>query len=277
MIITNKYGAPPEYVMAVKASEQRRNYYSPSMLTDPPRKVHLVRRHYDEIEVDATDRLWSIFGTAVHELLEKQDAGGESEVKLVGEFHGFRLQGSSDLLTPDKIIRDWKVTSVWSVVFDPTMSKYQYQLNAYKRLFELNSYTVNGMQITAILRDWKKTQVKDDYPKIPLVTVDIEPIDSIDDWIADRIDLFEDTANLFDDDLPDCTPEEKWQDPDKWAVMLKGKKRAVKLHLDKAEAERHAANVGGYVEYRQSEPRRCKHYCDARDFCSQYKRESGGS
>jgi hypothetical protein len=277
MIITNKHSAPPEYVMAVRNSEQRRDYYSPSMLTDPPRKIHLVRRYYDVIEVDAIDRLWSLFGTAVHEKLEKQDAGGQAEVKLVGDFHGFRLQGSSDLYTAEDIIRDWKVTSVYSIIFDPAMEKYKYQLNAYRRLFEQNGYKPKGMEVSAILKDWKKNQVKEDYPKIPLVSIAIEVVPDIDDWIADRIDLFEDTANLFDEDLPYCTAEEKWQDPPKWATMARGKKRAVKLHLSEEDATQHASHVsGGYVEYRPSIPKRCEEYCDAKAVCNQYREEHNG-
>lgn len=276
MNIINKHNLPPEYVMAVQANEQPRDYYSPSMLTDPPRKVHLVRRHYNEITIDAIDRLWALFGTAVHEKLEKQDAGNHSEIKLVGNFHGFEMKGTSDLYTQEKIVRDWKVTKVFSIIKDPDLEKYQYQLNAYRRMLEQNGYEVKGMEVTLILKDWSPMQsFKPEYPDNPIVTIPIKHIDAIDDWIADRIDLFEDTANLFDDDLPLCTMEEKWQDPEKWAVMLKAKKKAVKLHLSKEDAEQHAERVSGYVEHRPSVPRRCEKYCDARDFCSQYHAEKG--
>jgi len=30
--------------------------------------------------------------------------------------------------------------------------------------------------------------------------------------------------------LPQCSEEERWQQPDKWALMTKGKKRALKLY-----------------------------------------------
>ena len=44
--------------------------YSVTELLNPPRVRELKRRHYDEIEVDAADMVFALFGTVVHFILQ---------------------------------------------------------------------------------------------------------------------------------------------------------------------------------------------------------------
>jgi hypothetical protein len=69
---------------------------------------------------------------------------------------------------------------------------------------------------------------------------------------------------------PICTPEERWQKPERFAVMMKAKKRALKLYDSQQEAVNHVATLGAgaKVEPRPSEPIRCMHYCSVAQFCS---------
>jgi hypothetical protein len=272
MKITNKHKLPLEYVRAVQADIQERDYYSPSLLEKGPREVHLTRRHFAEISIDAVDRLWALFGTAVHHVMENNAGEGEAEKELTGNFYGYNLQGKSDLITKDGIIRDWKVTSSWTVVFQ-SYEKYYLQANAYKRLFEKNGYTVRGMELVLILRDWSKNKAgrDKDYPQIPIITIGVPVIYDIDEIIADRLDALHDTENWADEDLPPCTPEQRWQTETKYAVKREGRKSAIRVYDDKEEAEARAVKEKGYVEVREGEPRKCAEYCLAAPFCTQYK------
>ena len=77
-----------------------------------------------------------------------------------------------------------------------------------------------------------------------------------------------------DDELPECTDEQLWKE-NKWAVMKRGAKRAVSggVKDNEMDAVNMAADLGPdyYVEARPGKARACK-YCDARQFCHQYKR-----
>jgi len=275
MHITNKHGLPEAFVEAVKSDAEPRDYYSPSMLNDSPRIVHLLRRHWKECAEDAVDSVWKLFGTAVHHVLEKHGSG-QNELTVKGEFMGHSLQGKIDMLDSDGVLRDWKVTSAWTIVYGSKLEDWTIQLNAYRRMLEQMGHEVKGMEVIAILRDWTKSKAKDSdtYPQAQVQVVKIDKLDDIDALIADRLDELEHCANLFDDELPYCTNKDKWQDDDKYAVMMKGKKRAVKLHTNIIDAEEHAANVGGYVEERKGYPRRCLEYCPVREFCNQFKEEN---
>jgi len=275
MNITNRHNLPQAFVDAAKSDAEPRDYYSPSMLNDSPRIVHLLRRHWKECTEDATDSVWRLFGTAVHKVLEEH--GESAELDLEGSFLGHHLRGQCDIAEAG-MIQDWKVTSAWTIVYGSKLGDWAIQLNAYRRMAEQSGSEIKGMQVIAILRDWSKSKARDssDYPQAQVVVVDIPVIKDIDAIIADKLDDFEDSANLFDDDLPHCTNKQKWQDDDKYAVMMRGKKRALKLHLSEEEARSHAVNVGGYVEKRIGYPRRCLEYCPVKDFCNQYKDESNG-
>lgn len=70
--------------------------------------------------------------------------------------------------------------------------------------------------------------------------------------------------------LPECTPEELWQDPAKWAVYRKaGQSRACRILETEDEAQKLADEIGGVVEYRPAKAKRCN-YCTAEPFCEQY-------
>lgn len=71
MKITNKHHLPEPMVLAV----QGERYYTDGRmgvtnLIMPPRIYQLQKRHDAEIVDDAIDRIWLIFGTAIHKILE---------------------------------------------------------------------------------------------------------------------------------------------------------------------------------------------------------------
>jgi hypothetical protein len=92
------------------------------------------------------------------------------------------------------------------------------------------------------------------------------------DYIVERI-----SQHLYarDTKLPECTPEERWASPDKFAVMKPGGKRAVKLCDSKEEADDYGIQIGGpySIEPRPGVSRRCIDYCICNSFCSQFKKE----
>ncbi len=46
-----------------------------------------------------------------------------------------------------------------------------------------------------------------------------------------------------EEQIPFCSAEERWERGEKWAVMKRGRKSAVKLHTSEFSAEQHLANL----------------------------------
>lgn len=274
MKITNKLNLPEELVKAVSIYEPSGNY-SASMLTKNPRMVWLGRRHFSEIEEDVTDRIWSLFGSAVHGILsQREDANSLNEEYLKYTFEdGTVISGMADVYN-NKKISDWKVVSAWSIIYmdKQKMFDYESQLNTYSFLFNRAGFDVDSLEIVMILRDWQKSKALYD-PNYPQNKVVVIPIKLWEDketeaYIKERIDLFEEYKNTPDDELPECSLSDRWAKPSKWALMKDGNKRAVKLYDEKPNIdipEKH------YWEERKGEEwKRCE-YCSAISFCNQYQ------
>ena len=72
MKLTNKYNIPETFVNVVKRptySKGRANL-SVTQLINSPKIVALSAKFEDELEQDVSDMVWSIFGSAVHKVLE---------------------------------------------------------------------------------------------------------------------------------------------------------------------------------------------------------------
>ena len=112
-----------------------------------------------------------------------------------------------------------------------------------------------------------------DYPKTPIVSLEIPLWSEKEqhDFIVDRVRVHEQARKeyLITGETPECTDEERWKIPDKWALMTEGKKRALKLYNTESEAYQ---NIGDneYVEFREGKANKCESYCPANQFCSQF-------
>lgn len=75
MKITNKYGLPQPVVDAVKNDGYTKGDADISVteLQDPPQMRFLKKKHDAELEEDAVDRLWSLYGQIAHGILERQN------------------------------------------------------------------------------------------------------------------------------------------------------------------------------------------------------------
>ena len=309
-MITNKHNLPEAFVNFAQKDTYSKGAadISVTSLIDSPR-VRMMKDHYkNEISFDVIDNIWALFGTAVHHILES--AKSETLIKeerLFVDIDGWTLSGAIDQQEVDDDginIIDYKVTSVWSVIYDK--SSWHEQLNCYAHLIEMNKdKPVKSLKICAILRDWQQRDArnKDNYPQAPIVLVDI-PLWSFaerDVYVRSRMALHKaasDMANLtrqtiepldkkftpYGDELPvdayfpQCSDEERWTQPEKWAIMLKGRKKAAKLCETKEQAEHIMATEDfkgkPYLEHRKGEPKRCTgNYCSVADICHQWKEE----
>lgn len=280
MEVTNLYNLPESiYNVLSSVREPKDNRYGVTTLVGPPLIDKLRRKHWHEITEDASDKLWALLGTSVHYVLDKgaPDAAlGEEKLEL--EIAGATVVGISDLYH-DGIISDYKVTSVFAFLLGDK-PEWEAQLNIYRYMWERNGFPVNALQIHAILRDWSKGKSLSnrDYPRIPFqtTTLPLWTMEKTERYIKQRIDLHR-SPFLFE-----CTPEEKWERPTKYAVMKKGRKSAVRVLDSESEAldyvESKQLDHNHYIEVRPGECVRCENYCNVKDFCPYYnerKQEEG--
>jgi hypothetical protein len=286
MKITNKYNLPDAIVKSLESDYQYIDKrYSVTSLLSPIRETLLKRRYNDEVEADAVDMIWALWGTGIHKILEQETGLGQfSEVKLEHSFEsGYTLSGYADFIDLNKrIVIDYKSTSVYQYNNTDSHDKWKKQLQMYAYLYyKMHREWIDKGQIWLFMRDWTKSKLMNqyNYPEHPVANVefDLGTPEEVEDFILtnlNRLILFE---HLKDDDLPLCTPEERWNNGDTWAVMEKGKKRARKLFDNPMDANMMAnrlANEGVDVEIeeRKGIDKKCIDYCSVNSYCDYFNK-----
>jgi hypothetical protein len=241
----------------------------------PARQSALRKRHADEIEEDASDRIWSLIGQSAHEICNRANKTELTEKRFFAKFGDYTVSAQIDSLDLlGGVLSDYKVTTQYKAKPNETPdADYTAQLNIQAEILRMNGHTVNELRIIAILRDWSKNKARLD-PSLPQANVAVLNIplwtrEQTQSFIAFRI--AEHVA--ADSELPECSSEERWAKPDMYAVV-KGKRAingGVQFSLEAAE-KICAQNPGTRVEYRKGESMRCELYCNVSEFCTQYKK-----
>jgi len=282
MIITNKLGLPKAFEeMAKEEHPSAPKRYSATALLKGIREAILEKRHANEIEQDVSDMIWLLFGKAVHSILENQQEEGHEikETKLTVEFGGYTLSGVFDLYNErEKKITDYKTCSVWKLIFGD-FADWKRQLLIYAYMMRKIGFDVNSGEIIAIMKDHSKrdAKLKAEYPKLPVQVIKFnfaeEDFKEIESFLCEKFNEIRSCENLPDDELPLCTPEERYNSGDKYAVMKTGNKKAMRVLDTYEEAEQWIKDNGGtHIETRPGEDKKCMDYCSVCEFCSHYKK-----
>jgi hypothetical protein len=291
MKFTNKFNLPQTFVNVIHRPTYSKGkaHISATEIINSPRIVQLKKKHWDDIEQDASEMVWSLFGSAVHNILEHgKDKNHIVEERIHLEYEGWNISGAIDLqeIEPNGTITvsDYKVTGAWAVMNEK--DDWHRQLNIYGWMVEkVKKVPVGKLQIIAIIRDWSARDAasKEGYPQSPVATIDI-PLWSFEQretFIKTRI--YEHGTALFemetDGEMPDCTPEEMWEKKTSYALKKDGNVRAKSVHETLEDAEKALAkseetakkNEKFAIEVRQGERTRCRSYCQVSPFCTQYQ------
>lgn len=282
MRITNRHNLPRTIVNAIERDPYTRGNARISVtgLLKPPRIGLLWSKHHEEIERDASEMIWALFGQAIHAVLER---GGDEEhipeERLFIEVRGWVVSGQIDVqkIGTSYRITDYKSTSAYSVMTDKP--DWVSQLNCYAHLLRENGKDVESLHVCALVRDWNRHRASQslDYPQSPMVMVDI-PLWSKEQaalFIAERVRVHQEAQADWDmGAAPDyCTDDERWMRRPTFAVMKKDNKRATKVFDNVSEAEAFARDKGVnfHVETRPAEPIRCTgNYCSVAPWCEQF-------
>ena len=281
MIITNKMELPDALVKAV--TRERHNAdgkYSATTLLKGVAETVLQKRHWDEIEVDASESIWAVFGSAVHSVMEKQNDNSFKEEAFSVKVLNSEVTGKVDSYDlENETLVDWKTASVWKVQFEDFGDWYKQGL-IYAWLINQNGLKVKRCKFVALLKDHSKSKAKFDanYPQSPVFVYQFDvtkkALEEIERFIFERVSELEQAEKVADNELPPCTKEERWATEEKWAVMKRGRKTALKLCTSEDEAKAYMSEKGGdFIQYRAGEDKKCDNYCNVCPFCRYYQQK----
>lgn len=288
MKLTNRHNLPQTFVNVIKRPTYSKGkaHLSATELINSPQIVQLKHRHWDDIEVDASEMVWSLFGSAVHGILEHgKDKNHIVEERIHLTHDGWNLSGAIDLQEVDEDggihIKDYKVTGAWSVRNEK--QDWHDQLNIYAWMVEkVKGKEIKSLQIIAIIRDWsgREASIKEDYPQAPIVSIDIPlwPMEKRQEFVEHRLHLHAEAYFESDTggDLPECSPEDMWEKPTSYAVKKEGGVRAKSVHATREEAEAALPPKGYFIEVREGERTRCEKFCQVSGFCKQHQAYMAG-
>jgi hypothetical protein len=284
MKLTNKHNIPQTFVNVLQRPTYSKGkaHLSVTQLINSPKIVALTQMFEHELEQDVSEMVWSLFGTAVHNVLEHgKDANHLIEERIHAELDGWRISGAIDLqIVGDEgiSIRDYKTTSAWAVMNEKV--EWEQQLNIYAWLVETVKKTpVVDVGIVAIIRDWNRRDAanRDGYPEAPIKELPIKlwPQQERQEFILDRIGKHSacEFAIEVESELPHCTPSEMWEKQTSWALKKKGGVRAKSVHAVEEDAVSALDKAGKEyeIEVRRGERIRCASFCQVSGHCAQWK------
>jgi len=283
----NKHNIP-DYLVKVLTKDSydyEDNVWSASALKMPSRMFALNQLHKEELALDVRDMIPAVYGTAAHLMFENTDLtefGFEQEKRVYAEVLGQKISGKYDMLK--KTLKGFKLHDIKSTSTYKYLNKdfkdYIIQLSIYKWLLSKNNVEVSDEAIIIfIFTDWSRAKLLkiEGYPKLRLQEqpITLMSLEETEEYIKSRIISHRKAMK----ELPLCTQEELWQKEDRYAVMKKGLKKALKLCLSEDAANSsiryfensNTSNIGKLsIEKRVGKPMRCD-YCKCTNVCDQYK------
>lgn len=292
MNITNKYNLPREIVSWLERDDylHESGVISATGIMKPVRAVVLQRRHGNELSTDISSFIASRYGTAIHDSFEAIKSelsmqGIVQEQRVYATVGSYKISGKFDMLKtlPDgtKILQDIKSTSVWKYVKNQELTDYVTQLSIYRWLLHENGIEISDRaNIIFFFTDWSRSGARkspDTYPPLRIAIKDIQlwTMEGTEDYVKERLALFDAVKDVPDNELPECTTEELWQDDREFKAIKKGGLKASKVFVnDEAGARAYLAEKGPEYELKIEGGliKRCPDYCPCWCVCNQYAR-----
>lgn len=296
--------------------DTRPNTISTTTLLKPLKKFILgCRVNREEASIDVADLMATALGSAIHDSIEavwKDDAKRNAALEKLGipeeirnqiqinpkmedlkedsipvffeqraerEFKGWIITGKYDQVA-DGRVQDVKSTGVFSFMTGKKEEDYKNQLSILKWL-NPDKVTDPIGQINFVFTDWQSFRAAQDpnYPEKRFESLEyiLKSDHEVENFISNKLDLIERYMDAPEEEIPECTQEDLWQDAPVYKYYSDPMKatsggRATKNFSDKDEANRFMMEKGkGVVIPIEGKPRACG-YCDAFEICKQKDR-----
>jgi hypothetical protein len=311
MSYTNKHDIPLPLAIWLATDnydyDSRENSVSATTLLNPIKSTILSKRVEYGAPTDIMDLVPARLGSAIHDSVEMSirtnylDAMANLDIpkKVIDtvqidphhvdlefkydisleqrhekEIDGFVVTGKFDIVEAGRV-KDIKTTKTYNWIKGGNDDKYMKQGSIYRWLAP-HLITDDKMDVLMLFTDWNplKAIASKDYPKNPIMTrtLDLMSIDETQSWIESRLDLLRRFWDCDQSEIPECTPEELWQEDTTYAWYKDPSKltRSTKNFDSYAEAQAHSKGVGIIVE-RPGSVKFCN-YCNASSICLQAER-----
>ena len=296
--------------------DNRPKTISTTTLLKPLKKFILSRRvNKAESSIDVADLMATALGSAIHDSIEavwKDDAKRNAALEKLGvpaqvrdlilinpkmedikedsipvffeqraerQFQGWTITGKYDQIA-DGRVQDVKSTGVFSFMTGKKDEDYINQLSILKWL-NPDKVTDTTGQINFVFTDWQSFRAKQDpnYPEKRFDSVEypLKNDQLVENFISNKLKLIEQYMDTPEEEIPECTQEDLWQDAPVFKYYSDPSKassggRATKNFSDKDDAHRFLMEKGkGIVIPVEGKPRACG-YCDAFEVCKQKDR-----
>lgn len=258
---------------------------SVTSLAKPPRERQLTERNYDEIVIDPMDNYWTLFGNAVHNILESAVIEGEKVeerlgviIKVLGK--NVLIHGQADYYCrKDAYLEDHKYTSAWSVLKEK--DEHVAQLNVLAWIWRMDGKPVEEIKNNYLFRDWSpRNKHIEGYPQEQalLVPVPLWKTKNVVEYVTERAEAHIKAAEAKTEDLPLCSEKERWADGGGMRIHYKTQKgewsKRPYFCRTKEEFKKRIEELKGREikkEKVHAKPKKCLNYCLAAPFCSQHK------
>lgn len=271
MIITNESRLPAALVEVVSRRRRPRlGTFSVSELVGPPQIRALTLRHWAELTEDAASRLRLFTDGLLHHAIASygQIDGRPVERLRRCECDGGLIAGSFDVPRVGDELQEYRSVSTWRVT-NGAPRDWVERMNLYAEVLRRNGVNVTALTVVAMFRDFSASRGREaNYPQAEVQTFGTplwEPADTA-EFLRARLALH--TA-AESGTYTECSSEERWQKPDKFALMKVGRQKAVRVYDDEETARANITSDQHYVEPRPGLSTRCEFHCRVAAFCPQ--------
>jgi CRISPR/Cas system-associated exonuclease Cas4 (RecB family) len=257
-MLTNKYNLSDAIFEILKGEKRKQkplNRYSVTQLLGNIREQILSET--EEPVEDVSDYFSAFLGNCVHYYMEHHTTG-KNELHIETEFNGNVISGIIDNFE-DGIITDYKTKKCLDDDYESAVK----QIKMYAWILRRNGVIADKGRIIIIRKDWSKMKNISPIETFEFVINSFD-IEQAEEYIKERIRLFEEGRKT----LPLCSDEDKWKEPDTWAVYsFRGDSRAKKIFASKEEAEAYSDGKM-FVDHRPGRCLKCDSFCSFSKICS---------
>lgn len=273
---------------------------STTTLLKPIRQIILARQNMDCLKIMDCDNLIAVsMGSALHDSVEQAwkdrskavtamvalgltQENAESiydatsfEKRLSKEINGWIISGKYDIVSGGRVC-DIKSSSVYGYITGSSDNQYMMQMSIYRWLDPVLITDDIGTNLY-IFTDWSKAKTLSDptYPKSRIQSKDhrLKSVTETQRYIEKKLFQIDKYITETDQDLiPDCTPEELWQEKDVFKYYKDPTKtaRATKNYETYADALAHYDRDGavGTITHVEGKAKACQ-YCSVANLCAQ--------
>ena len=280
------------------------NVISATSLLKPVRQLILADRLSSEDNlVELSDMVSSRMGTAIHTAIEQAwlnptkalkslgysddiiqrikvnpETVEENDIPVYMEKRSFKkvgnhtISGKFDFVAEGKV-HDFKSTSVYGYLNQSNANKYILQGSLYRWL-NPDIITKDEMLIHYIFTDWSKAESlrNSNYPKARVHSqkYNLLGLDEIEQFVKDKLELYDSMKHQQEKDIPYCTDEELWRKPTVWKYYKTANATRATKNFDNPSEAYALQQTNGVGEVREVKGTvsACK-YCPAFLLCSQ--------